>query len=410
MKFSPVPIFVGFLAWFSFYCHAQFNLPLDSSAFVDTHTKPVVFQKKQTFAFPNGVGFSNDFPSARLNGIAQDNETTFTILIRPENSPINDSPWYAFKVWAGEEVMIRINLIYEHGNHRYWPKVSENGSDWRKIPREDYHSDALGTSFQVELSADTLWVAAQEILPFQDASDWSDKVAGARNYVTKKIVGQSVLGRPIIKLEENAPVNQNKILVISRQHPPEVTGYMAMKTFVETIWGQSELAKEFRRRFDMIVYPMVNPDGVDMGHWRHNAGGVDLNRDWHFYRQPEVRAIFEDITRIVRKRGTKIYFGGDFHSTWSDLFYLNEQDTLAYIPGLIPEVLEGMALQIPDFEPDERPGGYLSPTSKSWFYNYLHAAAVTYEVGDSTDREVIRERGKAAAVSLMKILLERVKK
>ena len=393
-----------------FCCNAQFSLPLDSSAFVDTHTKPVVFQQRQNFVFPNGIGFNNDFPAARLNGIAQNNDSTFTILIRPENSPVNDSPWYAFKVWADQEVSIKINLTYEHGNHRYWPRISEDGSVWNKVPVKDYHTDASGTYFRVQLSADTLWVAAQEVLPSRDASDWSDQMANARVYLDKKIIGQSMMGRPIIKLEENQQVNKNKIVVISRQHPPEVTGYMAMKAFVETIWGQSELAAKFRKKFDMVVYPMVNPDGVDMGHWRHNAGGVDLNRDWHFYRQPEIKTVFEDITKIVKKKGAKVYFGCDFHSTWSDLFYFNEQDTLAHIPDLIPDLLAGMVELSPGFEPDERPGGYLAPTSKSWFYNYLHAAAVTYEVGDNTDREEIRERAEAAAVSLMTILLKKVRK
>ena len=410
MKLFFAFIFPGLVAFFPFCCQAQFKIPLDSNAFVDTHPKPVVFQLRQNFSFPNGVGFSNDFPAARLNGIAQDNDTVFTILIRPENSPINNSPWYAFKVWADHEVSIRVNLIYEHGTHRYWPRTSENGSTWRKVPREDYHIDSLGASFRLQINTDTLWVAAQEILTFQEASDWAARLAESRDYVSKTYIGESILGRPIIKLKETGKLNKNKILVLSRQHPPEVTGYMAMQSFVETIWGPSNLAIEFRKKFDMIVYPMVNPDGVDLGHWRHNAGGVDLNRDWHFYRQPEIRAIFEDVTKIVKRRNTKIYFGGDFHSTWSDLYYLNEDDTLAHIPDLIPELLAEMSQQIPSFDPDERPGGYLSPTSKSWLYNYLHAGAVTYEVGDNTDRETIRETGEIAAISLMKVLLEKTQK
>ena len=401
---------VVFISLFPCHCNAQFSLPLDSNAFVDTHTKPVVFQMRQTFAFPGGINFNNDFPGARLNGIAQNDDSTFTILIRPENSPINDSPWYAFKVWADREVPIVINLVYEHGKHRYWPKFSDDGLAWNKVPEGDYHTDSLKTSFRVNVNTDTMWVAAQEVLTSMDASHWSDQIVATRDYITKNTIGQSILGRPIIKMEENTDLNKNKILVIGRQHPPEVTGYMAMKAFVETIWGDSKLAAKFRKKFDMVVYPMLNPDGVDMGHWRHNAGGVDLNRDWHFYRQPEIKAIFEDITKIATKKGTKIYFSADFHSTWSDLFYLNEEDTLAHIPGLVQDVLAGMTEQMPGFEPDERPGGSLAPTSKSWFYNYLHSAAVTYEVGDSTDRELIREKARAAAISLMQILLEQVKK
>ena len=41
----------------------------------------------------------------------------------------------------------------------------------------------------------------------------------------------------------------------------------------------------------VIVYPLMNPDGVDEGHWRHNTGGIDLNRDWAHYNQPETRQV-----------------------------------------------------------------------------------------------------------------------
>ena len=33
-------------------------------------------------------------------------------------------------------------------------------------------------------------------------------------------------------------------------------------------------------KFRVLAFPLMNPDGVDLGHWRHNAGGIDLNRDW----------------------------------------------------------------------------------------------------------------------------------
>ena len=72
--------------------------------------------------------------------------------------------------------------------------------------------------------------------------------------------------------------------IVGRQHPPEVTGSMALMEFVETIVGASDLAKEFRQSFRTIVIPLMNPDGVAAGNWRHNLNGVDLNRDWGPFR------------------------------------------------------------------------------------------------------------------------------
>src|SRR5689334_14634761 len=46
----------------------------------------------------SGVVFDADFPRARLNGCEAGENGTFDAVIRPENAPINDSPWFAFKV------------------------------------------------------------------------------------------------------------------------------------------------------------------------------------------------------------------------------------------------------------------------------------------------------------------------
>lgn len=92
--------------------------------------------------------------------------------------------------------------------------------------------------------------------------------------------------------------DKKMILILSRQHPPEVTGYLAMQSFVETICGEGDTATKFREVYNTYVIPNLNPDGVDNGHWRHNSGGVDLNRDWEDFNQPELQAV----KRFIEKK------------------------------------------------------------------------------------------------------------
>ena len=81
-----------------------------------------------------------------------------------------------------------------------------------------------------------------------------------------------------------------------RQHPPEVSGYRSFLYFFNRLMDSDELAQNFRSNFHIIAYPMLNPDGVEQGHWRHNSKGIDLNRDWEYFRQPETRSVRDALT------------------------------------------------------------------------------------------------------------------
>ena len=89
------------------------------------------------------------------------------------------------------------------------------------------------------------------------------------------------------------------IVIVGRQHPPEVTGSLNLFPFLATVLGDSSLARQFRARYQLIIYPFLNPDGVALGHWRHNTGGVDLNRDWGPFTQPETRLVRDHVDDIL---------------------------------------------------------------------------------------------------------------
>ena len=96
------------------------------------------------------------------------------------------------------------------------------------------------------------------------------------------LLARSEQNRDLIGLDiYNGEAKGKEMLVIlSRQHPPELTGYFAMQSFIDELLNDTKLSNDFRKKYRILVYPMVNPDGVDLGHWRHNTGGIDLNRDW----------------------------------------------------------------------------------------------------------------------------------
>ncbi|MGB1449551.1 MAG: hypothetical protein ACPG8F_06895 [Flavobacteriaceae bacterium] len=87
---------LGFLLACSFSCSPS-KVPFERP--VDTTSRPINRQIKQRFSFDKaGVSFSNQFDAARLNGVRQKNDSTYRLWITPENSPINNSAYYAFEI------------------------------------------------------------------------------------------------------------------------------------------------------------------------------------------------------------------------------------------------------------------------------------------------------------------------
>ena len=57
---------------------------------VDTNDKAINIQDKKVFSFEeSGVYFSNRFEGARLNDVKKENDSTFILLINPENKRSN---------------------------------------------------------------------------------------------------------------------------------------------------------------------------------------------------------------------------------------------------------------------------------------------------------------------------------
>ncbi len=384
------------------------NQPLsyDPPGSTDTRNKPIELPVRRIYTFEgSGVQVSSDFEGARLNELTQQNDTLFTAVIRPENAPINMSPWYAFKIWADSAQSVSIRLTYENGRHRYYPKISREGTHWQPLDSANFFPEGNAATLRLPVGPDTLWVAAQELVLLRHVQAWADSL-DRLPFVRKQTAGYSAQQRPIVALSVGKDDSKHVLAVISRQHPPEVTGYLAMQAFVETIAGNSKLAQRFRRKFETIVLPMCNPDGVANGHWRHNTGGIDLNRDWLQFHQPETAVVQCYLTQQVKQQQAKVYFGLDFHSTWNDIYYVFDQKTTPYATSLAQQWLAGVERAIPGYKTNQSASGTESPISKNWFFTQFGADAVTYEVGDNTPRDDLRIKGQVAAREMMKLLLK----
>ncbi len=391
---------------------------------VDTRNHAIMpqWKGKQTLG---GVVFDNDFEGARLNGITQDSDTSYTAIIAAENYPINPSPWYAFKVTAKTPRTIWVHLTYLNAKHRYFPKISRDGRTWQAIDSVDcrlerdetktgtFQENALSESAFVRIKVDEnpLWVVAQELMTSKTVNEWSEGLL-KKSFVSSEIIGNSPQNRPFNCLRIGEDKTDSKIMiVIGRLHPPEVTGQFALQSFVESLCGDSETAQKFRKTYTVFVVPMMNPDGVDNGHWRHNAGGIDLNRDWADFNQKETQIVRDFLRKKINGTERKLYFGIDFHSTWDDIFYTNTTDKPTNMDGLIKRWFAELEQAIPDYKVNAR-GSKITPgvISKAFFNREFNAEALVYEVGDNTSREFTALKSRTAAEKLMILAVEYLSK
>ena len=374
----------------------------------DTSTKEISYQEKKTYTIDSLVFADNEFDAARLNDFLKLNDSTFQVTILPENEPINNSPYYAFRIWSSTSKEINLHLNYPTTTHRYWPKISVDGKNWQPIDSTNFslfNGDSIAL-LKLEINENKLWIAAQEIHTSTDAKNWATETATHKG-VRYSVVGKSKQNRDLIELDiyEGDAKGKELIVILSRQHPPELTGYFAMQFFIDELLNDTRLSNDFRKKYRVLAYPMVNPDGVDLGHWRHNTGGIDLNRDWAYYRQTEVNTIVNHIVNSANEMNNEVILGLDFHSTQEDLYYSFTDDIHSVIYPFKDYWMAGIDSSIEGYTPDDKPYAIGDPISKAWFYNQFNAESITYEIGDETPRDFIKLKAEVAAREMMKLLI-----
>lgn len=401
------------LGLFSCNRASNYNFPVD----VDTRTKEIVLQQKQIWNFPEaGLTVDNEFDGARLNAIRRTNDTLYTVRIKPENEPINPSPWYAMRFNSDRDQTITIRLTYPPGvHHRYFPKSSTDRQNWAPL---DSAMVAVGpeqftADVRMDLSANQAqYLAGQEVINSTDVKLWREALGRRYNDVIGAFyVGESKLGRNLeaFRIGGGEMDDRRTIVLLSRQHPPEVTGFLCLQAFLDGILEHPRRA-EFLKQYQLLVYPLLNPDGVDLGHWRHTAGGIDSNRDWAKYRQPEAQQIANNIVKLTNEYHSDVVLGIDFHSTYKDVYYTHNDrvEPPSALPGFKDAWLAAIERGIGGsfrINEDAEPIG--KPTTMSWFRTQFGAEGITYEIGDGTDRAFVRQKGMVSADALVEVLLAR---
>lgn len=403
MSFSAKPwMFAALCVWAALPAHAQAQAQVPSPVSQDDLTCETRHAR-----------IDQDFPAGAFSKCDTRGNRGFALTIAPEDQgPINCSAWYAFRITPLRKGRITIDLNYETCGHRYWPKTSTDGVNWTYLAPDQVTVEGergeQTARISVQVDDEPVFVSAQEILPPSVYAAWLDGFDG-QPFVRRSLLGQSAQGRDIemmrIAAEDAQP--RETIVLVGRQHPPEVTGALALFPFVETIAGDSALAKAFRSRFEVLLVPMLNPDGVVHGYWRHNTGGIDLNRDWGPFTQPETQLMQGLLQSVAGDPQRNLRAVIDFHSTGRDVFY-TIPDELPTDPELFTR--NWLALyqeRMPDYDVvrDARHEAG-RPISKAYSFDTFGVPGITFEIGDETDRELIRRIGRESAFAMMVTMLE----
>jgi predicted deacylase len=329
------------------------------------------------------------------------------IFINPElDDSINPSPWFAFRK-SEHSKSIKLALDYKNYHHRYHPKISIDKKSWNKIDEANILKKENGKIVVIDFlpSSQKNYVASQELITNFWYNKWYNELENSGR-VRREVIGFSVLKNPIPMFFVEKNINNPYILILGRQHPPEVTGAFAMRGFINQLLNKNSLSDSFLKNYNILFVPLMNPDGVMNGYWRYNENKKDLNRDWGIFIQPETDAVNKKLTELKNK---KLALFIDFHSTFKNLFYISDIAEESPMKNFLEDWLLGSRKSLSEANYKYEIINSLNKdngVSKNYIYNKYKIPSVTYEVSDNEDRDVIQQSSSILAINLMELLLK----
>ena len=99
--------------------------------------------------------------------------------------------------------------------------------------------------------------------------------------------------------------------------------------------------------FDVTMFPILNPDGL-IKNLRHNAGGIDLNRDYRNSKSDEILSHIKALLTLGRFNAAMMLHE-DFEGIGAYLYELNDEMP----PGLGVKIISAMGQHVPiDIRPE----------------------------------------------------------
>ena len=355
----------------------------------------------------SAVQIDFDFPGAGNLTCEIINSKYIKFFINPEtDDSINPSPWFAIRKSKHSED-IKLEFDYKNYQHRYDPKISNDKKIWKKINQTNILRDENGKIIIINFSPsnEKEYISSQELITEDWYNDWFNYLEGLER-VKSELIGLSVLKKPITMFFVEENTNNPYILILGRQHPPEVTGAIAIKSFVNELISKNDLSESFLDNYNIIFVPLMNPDGVENGYWRYNENKKDLNRDWGIFSQPETKSVNNKLINFKDDKKIEVFI--DFHSTYKNIFYISDISESHKLQNFLKNWLNNSKPDLLKIDYDYKIVNSMSPNngiSKNYIFNKYNIPSVTYEVSDTEDRDKIKKSSSILSQKLMQSLL-----
>jgi len=149
--------------------------------------------------------------------------------------------------------------------------------------------------------------------------------------VTMKIIGHSVQGReiPAIFFSLDKKFGSKRavkpvVLIYCQQHGNEPSGKEGVLIFSRSLLAKN---KYLLNNMDIIIVPMVNPDGGDAGK-RRNANNKDLNRNHVILSEPESYAVHQLFLKWMPEVTLDIHEYNAILKSWIEKGFIKDADEM----------------------------------------------------------------------------------
>ena len=236
--------------------------------------------------------------------------------------------WYYFRLDGvkGRELAIELTDVvgeynYKPGTHAVsadtHPVFSYDDETWTHFEETEWDDAKKELRFRLRPESDTVWIAHTPPYTLKNLSR-IEEAYGNRPYLFRGPAGWTVKGRamPLWTIGE-APADAPVIWLMFRQHSWESCTSWAGDGALRFLLGDSEQAKRLRKQAIWKVFPVADPDGLEIGGVRFNVNGYDLNRNWDAIDPkltPEIAAQHGAIQRWLDS-GRRIDFFLTLHNT-----------------------------------------------------------------------------------------------